>query len=232
MISHNIKWFLGLSVAVHAAVLVTWPPPAPRVGNAGQVLLLAVRNHTGETVMQPQSPAEDQPQHNPMHPQPPVGLPPVAAATPVKQQPVEHPRVKHQAVVKPRIEPPAPVPLLAQAASAPQPSQSTQAASTTLSRKEQDQHLRACVMNLITRQLTYPAIARRKGWQGIVKLELHIEPDGLISALHIDTTSGYSVLDKAALQSLQLANVPDAAQWLQGETIDIVVPVEYRLIDG
>jgi protein TonB len=166
-----------------------------------------------------------------MHPQPPVELPPVAAATPVKQQPVEHQRVKHQAVVKPRIEPPAPVPLPAQA-SAPQPSQSTQAASTTLSREEQDQHLRACVMNLVTRQLTYPAIARRKGWQGIVKLELHIEPDGQISALHIDTTSGYSVLDKAALQSLQLANVPDAAQWLQGETIDIVVPVEYRLIDG
>ena len=115
---------------------------------------------------------------------------------------------------------------------APHPVQATQAASATLSREEQDQHLRACVMNLITRQLTYPAIARRKGWQGVVKLELHIEPNGQISGLHIDETSGYSVLDKAALQSLQLANVPDAAQWLQGETIDIVVPVEYKLIDG
>ena len=106
------------------------------------------------------------------------------------------------------------------------------AASTTLSPEEQDQHLRACVMNLITRQLSYPAIARRKGWQGVVRLELHIEPDGRISDLHIEQTSGYTVLDEAARQSLQLANIPDAAQWLQGETASIVVPVEYRLIDG
>jgi protein TonB len=87
-------------------------------------------------------------------------------------------------------------------------------------------------MDLLARQLTYPAIARRKGWQGVVKLELHIESDGRISDLHIDATSGYALLDEAALQSLQLANVPDAAQWLHGEAIDIIVPVEYRLIDG
>lgn len=87
-------------------------------------------------------------------------------------------------------------------------------------------------MDLISRQLTYPAIARRKGWQGVVRLELHIEPDGRISDLHIDETSGYAVLDEAALQALQLASIPDAAQWLHGETADIVVPVEYRLIDG
>jgi protein TonB len=228
LISHNIKWFLGLSVAVHAAALVAWPPPAPRIGNSGQTLLLAVRNHTGEALMQPQSPTEEhaQPATDAIPPQPPVDPSPVVTAIPVKQQPVTH-----QAVVQPPIEPPAPVPLPAQD-STPRPAPATQAASTTLSREEQDQHLRACVMNLVTRQLTYPAIARRKGWQGIVKLELHIEPDGQISALHIDTTSGYSVLDKAALQSLQLANVPDAAQWLQGETIDMVVPVEYKLIDG
>jgi len=224
LISHNIKWFLALSVAVHTVALVAWPPSEHKIGHPGQTLLLAVRNHTGEAVMQPQNPAEE-------HPQPPVELPPVVAATPVKQQPVEHQRVKHQAVVQPRIKPPAPVPLPAQA-KAPHLVQATQAASATLSREEQDRHLRACVMDLITRQLTYPAIARRKGWQGIVKLELHIESDGKISALHIDETSGYSVLDKAALQSLQPASVPDAAQWLQGKTRDIVVPVEYKLIDG
>ena len=231
MISHNIKWFLALSVTVHAAALVAWLPSKHKVGHSGQTLLLAVRNHTGEAVMQPQNPAEDHPQHNSMRPQSPVELPPVVTATPVKQQPVEHQRAKQQAVVQPRTEPPAPVPLQVQD-NAPHPVQATQTASATLSREEQDQHLRACVMNLITRQLTYPAIARRKGWQGVVKLELHIEPNGQISGLHIDATSGYSVLDKAALQSLQLANVPDAAQWLQGETIDIVVPVEYKLIDG
>jgi protein TonB len=226
LISHNIKWFLALSVTVHAAALVAWLPSEHKVGHSGQVLLLAVRNHIGEAVTQPQNPAEEHTQHNSMRSQPPVELPPVVAATPVKQQPVTH-----QAVVQPPIEPPAPAPLPAQD-STPRPAQVSQAASTTLSREEQDQHLRACVMNLITRQLTYPAIARRKGWQGVVKLELHIESDGRISDLHIDETSGYTVLDNAALQSLQPASVPDAAQWLQGKTRDIVVPVEYRLIDG
>ena len=226
MISHNIKWFLGLSVAVHAAVLVAWSSHEHRVGHAGQVLLLDVRNRTGEAVAPPQNPTEEHTQDttDSMRPQQPADQSPVVTATPVKQQPVAY-----QAAVQPRIEPPVPVP--AQHSTA-RPVQATQASSTTISREEQDQHLRACVMDLITRQLTYPAIARRKGWQGVVKLELHIESDGKISGLHIDETSGYTVLDKAALQSLQLANVPDAAQWLQGETRDIVVPVEYRLIDG
>ena len=53
-------------------------------------------------------------------------------------------------------------------------------------------------MELISRELTYPAIARRKGWQGVVKLELHIEADGSITGLQVDETSGYSILDKAA----------------------------------
>lgn len=87
-------------------------------------------------------------------------------------------------------------------------------------------------MELITRELTYPAIARRKGWQGIVKLELHIEADGSITDLQIDETSGYSILDKAALQCLQLASIPGAAQWLRGHATNIVVPVEYRLLDS
>lgn len=87
-------------------------------------------------------------------------------------------------------------------------------------------------MKLITQELTYPAIARRKGWQGVVKLELHIEADGSITGLQLDETSGYAVLDRAALQCLQTANIPNATQWLRGKPADIIVPVEYRLVDG
>ena len=106
------------------------------------------------------------------------------------------------------------------------------ASSPVLQRQETDRHLRNSIMELISRKLTYPAIARRKGWQGIVKLELHIEADGSISNLQLDETSGYSVLDQAAIQCLQYASLPGAAHWLQGQTINIVVPVEYRLVDS
>lgn len=222
MISLNIKWFLGLSVAVHTAALVAWLPPEHNLGHSGQTLLLAVRNRSGETVQPPQNPAAS---HTPSTTdqtllRQPAAPPPVVAATPVKQQPLKHPAVRQ------RLDPPVPV-----QDSTPRPAHTAQAASN-ISPEEQEQHLRNCVMDLITRQLTYPAIARRKGWQGIVRLELHVESDGLISDLHIDATSGYAVLDEAALQSLQLANIPGAARWLHGKAVDIVVPVEYRLIDG
>jgi len=223
LITHNIKWFLGLSVAVHAAALVSWSAHEHEPGHAGQVLLLAVRNRTGEAVIQTPEPVEthSQASTDSMRPQQPTELPAIVATTPARQPQPEQP------AKRPRTEPPAPV-----QNSTPRPVPAAQAASTTTSREEQDRHLRACVMDLLARQLTYPAIARRKGWQGVVKLELHIESDGRISDLHIDATSGYALLDEAALQSLQLANVPDAAQWLHGEAIDIIVPVEYRLIDG
>lgn len=222
MITHNFKWFLGLSAAVHAAALVSWLPPEHRPGNSGQPLLLAITNHTGKAVQQPQRQTEThmQPFTDSILPPTPADPAPVAATTPVKQQPLERPAARQ------RIDPPVP-------ASAPDNTPRTaQAASSSTSREDHDQHLRTCVMKLITRQLSYPAIARRKGWQGVVRLELHIEPDGRISDLQIDQTSGYAVLDKAALQSLQLARIPDAAQWLNGETVDMIVPVEYRLIDG
>ena len=108
----------------------------------------------------------------------------------------------------------------------------TAASNPVLQREETDRHLRNSVMELISQELTYPAIARRKGWQGIVKLELHIEADGSITDLQVEETSGYSILDKAAMRCLQFASLPGAARWLRGQTIDIVVPVEYRLVDS
>jgi len=225
VISYNIKWFLGLSVAVHTAALIAWSQHDYQAGHSGQVLLLSVNNQTGAAVVQPQSPAASQPGATPDAPpvQPPAELSPPAVASTAKQQQTEHAT---------------PSPVIATAAtpshSTLQPQQTSQVAqaASTVTRKNQDRHLRASVMELIASKLNYPAIARRKGWQGVVRLELRIEADGRISNLQIDATSGYSVLDEAALQSLQLANVPDATQWLGGRAIDLIVPVEYRLIDG
>ena len=221
MISHNIKWFLGLSVAVHAVMLLGWQQTEHAPGNTGQALLLSITNRAGEAVRQPVANEEKAATNSVLPAQQPAPSPGIDANR-IKQ--------KHTATVAASTNslPPA----VTQATTA-QPAQTASSSSSTIaSRDETDRHLRACVMELITQQLTYPAIARRKGWQGVVKLELHIESDGLISALHIDETSGYAVLDRAAMESLQLASVPDAAQWLHGASIDIVIPVEYRLIDS
>ena len=79
--------------------------------------------------------------------------------------------------------------------------------------------------------LKFPFL-KAKGWQGIVKLEVRIESDGRISRLRVEQTSGYPLLDRAALQALRLASVPDAEQWMKGQAVDIIIPVEYRLVGG
>ena len=221
MISHNIKWFLGLSVAVHAVMLLGWQQAEHAAGNTGQALLLSITNRAGETARQPLASGEKAATDSVLPAQQPAQSPGIAAKY-IKQ--------KHSAAVAASTS--TLPPEVTQETTA-LPAQTASSSSSPIpSRDETDRHLRACVMELITQQLTYPAIARRKGWQGVVKLELHIESDGLISALHVDETSGYAVLDRAAMESLQLASVPGAAQWLHGAAIDIVVPVEYRLIDS
>jgi protein TonB len=220
LISHNIKWFLGLSVAVHAAALVALAQPENSIGASGRTLLVSVRDRSGETVSQPPAATENEMEVVADAPvlQPQATLPAITDTAPAKQRPAE------QAVAQARPE--------TAVETRTDKSQAIQAASTSISREQQKQHLHASVMAFITGQLNYPAIARRKGWQGVVKLELLIESDGHISDLHIEQTSGYALLDKAALDSLQLAHVPDAAQWLDGKAVSIIVPVEYRLVGG
>lgn len=218
MISHNIKWFLGLSVAVHAAALLALAQPENSIGASGRTLLLSVNDRSGESVSQPPAATENEMEVVADAPvlQPQATLPVITDTAPAKQRPADQPvaQAQPETAVENRSD----------------KSQSMQASSTTISREQQQQHLRASVMAFITGQLNYPAIARRKGWQGVVKLQLLIESDGHISDLHIEQTSGYALLDKAALSSLQLAHVPDAAQWLDGKAVSIVVPVEYRLV--
>ena len=220
MISHNIKWFLGLSVAVHAAALLALAQPENSIGASGRTLLLSVSDRSGESVSQPPAATENEMEVVADAPalQPQATQPVITDTAPAKQRPADQPvaQAQPETAVENRSD----------------KSQSMQASSTTISREQQKQHLRASVMAFITRQLNYPAIARRKGWQGVVKLQLLIESDGHISDLHIEQTSGYALLDKAALSSLQLAHVPDAAQWLDGKAVSIVVPVEYRLVGG
>lgn len=218
MISHNIKWFLGLSVAVHAVALLALAQPENSIGASGRTLLLSVSDRSGESVSQPPAATENEMEVVADAPvlQPQATLPVITDTAPAKQRPADQPvaQAQPETAVENRSD----------------KSQSMQASSTTISREQQQQHLRASVMAFITGQLNYPAIARRKGWQGVVKLQLLIESDGHISDLHIEQTSGYALLDKAALSSLQLAHVPDAAQWLDGKAVSIVVPVEYRLV--
>lgn len=79
----------------------------------------------------------------------------------------------------------------------------------------------------------YPRIAIRNAWEGQVNLGIRVLSDGQLTDIHIINSSGYQVLDNAALNSITLvANLPEARPWLAGQSIDVVLPVIYKLTDS
>ena len=222
MITHNLSWFLCLSVAAHAALLTAWQMPVYTPGNSGHALQLSITQRAGDSRAQPLPLTEPAAQATANNAEPPQQAEEPVARIATRQHRAPHPvRTTSPAQTRPAT---ATIKTASTAAAV--------ASNPVLQREETDRHLRSSVMELVSRELTYPAIARRKGWQGIVKLELHIEADGSITDLQLAESSGYSILDRAAMQCLQFASLPGAARWLQGQTIDIVVPVEYRLVDS
>lgn len=221
----ELKWLLAFSAAAHAAVMFAWVAPLPDAGLQGQVILLDIADNAGqsasrtvtETVSEQYSPEATTAATIPVRKI-------ASSPRPVKtRQPPEAVMGTQRSVrSEPAIAP------LSESARRPALAASNPLPGTD----EYRMHLRNSVLELITQRLTYPAIARRHGWQGVVTLELHIESSGLISGLQINETSGYPALDSAAINILQLASIPGARGWLNGRTMDMLVPVEYRLLDS
>lgn len=78
----------------------------------------------------------------------------------------------------------------------------------------------------------YPLLARRKGWEGNVTLALRIEIDGRLTGIHVVGSSGYRVLDDAAVDSLLRARALPLPGGALGGSLDMLLPVQYRLLDA
>jgi len=77
----------------------------------------------------------------------------------------------------------------------------------------------------------YPRLAIRRGWSGEVHISLRIESNGTLSHVRILKGSGFGLLDKAAMSSLDKVEIlPSAIALLNGNSFDLVLPVEYRLL--
>lgn len=85
----------------------------------------------------------------------------------------------------------------------------------------------------LARYLTYPPLARERGWQGTVLLGLHVESNGRLGDVRLERSSGYAVLDRSALNSLnRLGYLSEAVAWLNGRSVDMQLPVIYRLVEN
>ena len=84
----------------------------------------------------------------------------------------------------------------------------------------------------IKQHFYYPKIAQRQNWQGKVLLVFDINTHGLIKNITVKQSSGYSVLDNAAMNSLtKVTAIPPG--WIKSEYYSsLKLTVKYRLEEG
>ena len=75
----------------------------------------------------------------------------------------------------------------------------------------------------------YPMQARRRGLQGVVTIEALIDTDGNVSDLRLFASSGYGILDKAALSSVRSWSFQPGTVGGRRKAMWVKVPVRFEL---
>ncbi|SPD71738.1 conserved hypothetical protein [uncultured Desulfobacterium sp.] len=75
----------------------------------------------------------------------------------------------------------------------------------------------------------YPRIARRRGWQGIVILSVFVNEKGRVSNLWVSNSSGYTVLDNAAVEAVRKWSFEPGAKGDMKVAMWVKVPIRFEL---
>jgi pilus assembly protein CpaC len=85
------------------------------------------------------------------------------------------------------------------------------------------------VQTKIVRQASYPASAKEAGWEGVVRLGLKLAANGDLLGLKVNQSSGYKVLDEAALSvARSLAPYPPFPPQIDAPELTVEVPIVYQ----
>lgn len=223
--------FFLISLLAHAGLLLSWPesPPTaststPVTATGGAPLQLALKALPPELARQPEStPPRSEPE-----PAKASALPAEAAASVRPRQPDETIAAARTAMQEGRPEVRAP-------RSSPAPVAAGQEAgehrADRIAGIAGEAEVRARIGEAVETYFYYPPLARRRGWEGEVVVGLRVDADGRISAIEVVASSGYRVLDSAAVDSLtRLARLPESGD-LPEAGIELTLPVRYRLLD-
>lgn len=77
----------------------------------------------------------------------------------------------------------------------------------------------------------YPSAARRRGMEGLVKINVFVDINGKVKEQQLVQSSGYSILDKAALKAVRKWNFSPGIKDGRASEMWITVPVRFQLID-
>ena len=96
--------------------------------------------------------------------------------------------------------------------------------------KQSTTQIQALLNNQLNKHFYYPKAAQRKNRQGSVLLTFSISPLGKIENIHVSKSSGFKILDKAAIKALKEVDArEDLAKALNGDSITHTLPITYKL---
>ena len=75
----------------------------------------------------------------------------------------------------------------------------------------------------------YPAIARRRGYEGEVLLAVVVAPDGTVSKVTVKKPSGHSLLDRAAVEAVSRWRFEPARRMGVPVSLEVDIPVRFVL---
>jgi len=215
----------GLSIALHAVLLLAFPGLRSSPHPDGTQALTASFAHRAEVAEAPSARASSEPPARSREVRPVVPIP----------EPASAPQVAEPAS--------APSPSPSSAAQAPQSEASrvaelppTDVAAEPLIEGFDTGLLDAYRLALIDaarRYKRYPVQAMERGWQGRVEIRVVIGADGMIRRTFVKTSSNYRILDDQALDLVKrgksLTQIPPA---LRGREFTVDIPVIFELQTG
>jgi protein TonB len=77
----------------------------------------------------------------------------------------------------------------------------------------------------------YPAEARRRGAEGLVKLELLVNPRGVVESVFVRESSGHALLDRAALEAVRRWRLQPSRVGSECVPASVTLPIRFRLED-
>jgi len=81
----------------------------------------------------------------------------------------------------------------------------------------------------ILRCKEYPRVARRMEFEGVVQISFVLDRDGQLTESRLETSSGKTVLDRAAMDALACMQAPPFDPDMPGQTRRYELPLDYSL---
>jgi protein TonB len=80
------------------------------------------------------------------------------------------------------------------------------------------------------REPRYPIVARKKGWQGTVRLKVLVLSDGSVGELDVAGSSGYGLLDRAAVDAVVTWRFRPATKGDHPVDSWVEIPIQFELL--